>query len=457
MDNQKLPSILGRFRAQEGSGTVRKGKRWGACGETSLPLLADQPLPMYSARSRSSSDPPSALAPISKAYSSPVRRAAATCGRCTCLAVSVALLCVGLLFLVVCDRQPSPCGFHSFGPSPLSSSLPLSFFNNGSFDANADGEENLAGKENLALPRLSSEQVAGSWNFFNKSLARVNAQLAAASYCTRAALESLSCVAEEASLREVSYFSSEISQAAGFVGISRDEFAPLLVVVFRGTSGNRNWVADVFSLKQVGGNGAWGGGSVHIGFLDVYRTLQRPMHALLAEKRKLAISESNLDPESSMRVHIVGHSLGGALATLAAADLHGLRKFQVDQLWTFGSPRVGDQLFVTWLVNVVFAQARVQHWRVTHAHDPIVHLPTERMGFRHVPSEVWFPDASTPADCKMDYALCTDTAEREDPLCAARVWLPLTLTRSADHMLYVGVSFDSELACARLDLEPDSN
>lgn len=70
-------------------------------------------------------------------------------------------------------------------------------------------------------------------------------------------------------------------------------------------------------------------------------------------------------------VYFTGHSLGAALATLAAAR-HPPRA-----AYTFGSPRVGNQ---------AFAQS-VQHlpiYRVVDDHDAVTWVPPEEFGYRHV-------------------------------------------------------------------------
>lgn len=64
--------------------------------------------------------------------------------------------------------------------------------------------------------------------------------------------------------------------------------------------------------------------TVHRGFADEYDSLCAPLERL---------------GEGSPNLVLTGHSLGGALATLALADLPGSR------LVTWGAPRVGDRLF----------------------------------------------------------------------------------------------------------------
>jgi len=57
-----------------------------------------------------------------------------------------------------------------------------------------------------------------------------------------------------------------------------------------------------------------------------------------------------LCPECT-ELHVTGHSLGGAVATIAAAELQNLTKLDV-KLTTFGSPRVGKSLY-SCLTNII--------------------------------------------------------------------------------------------------------
>ena len=68
---------------------------------------------------------------------------------------------------------------------------------------------------------------------------------------------------------------------------------------------------------------------------------------------------------------VTGHSLGGALAVLAASDLKMAGK-NILHFYTFGAPRVGDPKFVQWFDAKFGSQFK---GRITHSHDPVPHLP----------------------------------------------------------------------------------
>lgn len=96
---------------------------------------------------------------------------------------------------------------------------------------------------------------------------------------------------------------------------------------------------------------------VHEGFLAAYRAI---------EKRSSEIVERALT--AGKRVWFCGHSLGAALATLAA---YTFRK-QAQGLYTFGSPRVGNAAFA----NKLIADLPNIH-RVVHHRDVVTTVPPE--------------------------------------------------------------------------------
>ena len=70
---------------------------------------------------------------------------------------------------------------------------------------------------------------------------------------------------------------------------------------------------------------------------------------------------------------LCGHSLGGAVATIIAAQLQEIYPEMV--LVTFGSPRPGGRKFRE--------RFKVQHWRYVHENDVVPALPPAMFGYRH--------------------------------------------------------------------------
>lgn len=100
-----------------------------------------------------------------------------------------------------------------------------------------------------------------------------------------------------------------------------------------------------------------------------------------------------------------GHSLGGAVATLAAAYLR--KAGNAVDLYTFGSPRVGNSAFA----DFVSAQAGSEI-RVTHVDDPVPRLPPLLFGYRHTSPEYWLSTGSgtTTAYGVSDVKVCEGNA-----------------------------------------------
>ncbi len=88
-------------------------------------------------------------------------------------------------------------------------------------------------------------------------------------------------------------------------------------------------------------------------------------------------------------IHVTGHSLGGALATLFAARLKADAELgpRLATLHTFGCPRVGDQLF-TRALDRELGECVV---RVVHGADPVPMVPPAGPeGYRHCGQEIQF-------------------------------------------------------------------
>ena len=113
--------------------------------------------------------------------------------------------------------------------------------------------------------------------------------------------------------------------------------------------------------------------------------------------------------------------LGGALAVHAGVDI--VRNFgPVDEFYTFGQPRVGNQEFASY-VNVLVPGSF--NSRVTHNKDPVPHLPLLAMGFFHIDREVFY-------DSDGGYKVCVGG---EDSSCS-NYQLNVNIL---DHLNYMGV------------------
>ncbi|MCB1322425.1 MAG: lipase family protein, partial [Leptospiraceae bacterium] len=107
-------------------------------------------------------------------------------------------------------------------------------------------------------------------------------------------------------------------------------------LIFRGTSAGIEWVQDSM-LAQVPWRGPVGdltlGGGVHRGFLQIYQNI-------IPHPNSLRLKRGFFSRKWG-RLIISGHSLGGALASLAAFELNHLKPI----VYTFASPRVFDPDF----------------------------------------------------------------------------------------------------------------
>jgi triacylglycerol lipase len=126
------------------------------------------------------------------------------------------------------------------------------------------------------------------------------------------------------------------------------------VLSFRGTEVTQK--SDVLADLKAGKNIEACGGKVHVGFKGEINKVWPAITIALA----------NIDA-----VYVTGHSLGAAMATIAASRMQD----RVTALVTFGSPRVGNKEFV----DSVF----VEHYRVQNNCDDVTKVPFMLMGFTH--------------------------------------------------------------------------
>ncbi|HEY6403627.1 MAG TPA: lipase family protein [Blastocatellia bacterium] len=166
-------------------------------------------------------------------------------------------------------------------------------------------------------------------------------------------------------------------RSAGTQGMvtSTDKF---VLLAFRGTEPERllDLLTDArFYLDKR----SWTEGKVHNGFADA---LDAVWDTVKTQVKKQA--EKSGDPKP---LWITGHSLGGALATLAAYRFHrdGLR---VNGVVTFGAPRVGNNTF-----KESFESNIISLYRFAHRRDPVPNAPPKLLEIGYVDfSRILSPD-----------------------------------------------------------------
>lgn len=138
----------------------------------------------------------------------------------------------------------------------------------------------------------------------------------------------------------------------------------VLIVAFRGTEPINavDWLSDVSYHQRPLSSGV--PGLVHGGFARALGEVLQPMLAALEE----------LD-RGKPRLFLTGHSLGGALAVLAAAVLAFERSHDVTAVYTYGQPRVGDPDFSTAFNQKLEALT----FRYVNDFDIVPHVPPAQL------------------------------------------------------------------------------
>ena len=143
-----------------------------------------------------------------------------------------------------------------------------------------------------------------------------------------------------------------------------------LVVAFRGTEGGKDFLTDLRFRKGVfhaGATGAQPVGQVHRGFATALESVWGQVLAAVRE----------LGPDRP--IFVCGHSLGAALAQLAAMRLVGHGR-NVAAVYVYGSPRVGNADFCD-AYNGALKERTFLH---INDQDVVTTVPPRWAGFDHV-------------------------------------------------------------------------
>jgi len=244
--------------------------------------------------------------------------------------------------------------------------------------------------------------------------------LALTTYCSAANLTTWTCFwcnQTVVPVQKVAVIDSLGFNAQGWIGLYKGK----IVIAFRGTQSSSltNWYENMkFAQTQL-----WDNDTeilVHRGFLQTYKSLREGLLAQLPQFRAYC---------SSCSLLITGHSLGGAMATLASVDLQkNFPEFGIPELYTYGCPRVGNAKFAQ-----LVASMTTSHFRVVYSRDVVPRIPTHifeiiGLSYWHTGYEVWYHN-------RTDWQVGDGSGE--DPKLS--ISIPFLSTSVADHLLYYGV------------------
>ncbi|KAF2142232.1 uncharacterized protein K452DRAFT_28540 [Aplosporella prunicola CBS 121167] len=227
-----------------------------------------------------------------------------------------------------------------------------------------------------------------------------------------------------------------LSDSCGYIALSHPPSDPRIILAFRGTYSIANTIIDLSTIPQEyvpypGEDKGHGDDApdakppkcnnctVHTGFHTSWINTR--------DKILSAVNET-ITAHPDYKLTLVGHSLGGAVATLAALDFKA--RGWDPHVTTFGEPRLGNDHLVRYIderfelgenTNVTTSKFR----RVTHVGDPVPLLPLKEWGYQMHGGEVFIGKPDLPASVADIHHCSRD----EDPSCIAgddpSAWVPM--------------------------------
>ncbi len=163
------------------------------------------------------------------------------------------------------------------------------------------------------------------------------------------------------------------------------------LVAFRGTESIGDWLQNIDIVRTKRSYG-----SIHGGFAEAYDLVGQSIAASLSAAA-----------DAGKKLWLTGHSLGGALATICALELHGRIDFA--GIHTFGQPRLADRS----TQGVISRHFANKFFRFVNDDDLITRIPPN---FRHVGHLIRFNHVG---DVVESLAEGVDSPAEPDPLSEA--------------------------------------
>ena len=146
-------------------------------------------------------------------------------------------------------------------------------------------------------------------------------------------------------------------------------------IVYRGTDGLLDWLED-FEAEHTDFTDIPNGGRTEKGFTQMFRTVQviQP-----GQTNGVTLQQFLQTLDSSSRITVSGHSLGGAIANLTGAWIAATwPEFALD-LYTFAAPMTGDATFAA-----TFNQLVPYNFRIYNQPDLVPKAPFHILGYDQV-------------------------------------------------------------------------
>ncbi|KAK2768830.1 hypothetical protein FQN54_000690 [Arachnomyces sp. PD_36] len=201
-----------------------------------------------------------------------------------------------------------------------------------------------------------------------------------------------------------------LSDSCGYIALSHVPGQNRIVIAFRGSYSITNAIVDLSAVPQVYVPYPGAGDepsekcdncTVHAGFMASWEN---------AKEKILPHLSSLVADYPDYELVLVGHSLGGAVAALAALELQA--RGWAPQVTTFGEPRVGNEALAHFIdsrfkpdpdsgysKNDSWLKGRERdntYRRVTHVNDPVPLLPMKGSGYEMHGGEIFISKPNLP-------------------------------------------------------------
>jgi len=295
----------------------------------------------------------------------------------------------------------------------------------------------------LLLPILFSISIVSA--DYNPALAIEYASASALAYCQPETIQSWSCGDACQNLTDYKYYYTQVfwvahDETLAFSMIYNPS-ARKFITTFRGTVGKTQLFLEIlegnamkYHLADIPGAFA------DRYFYDHYLSVLRPVFMPNIEQAIKAFPDYEFV--------FTGHSLGAAMTTLAAFDVVTAGIIPKDQvsLYTFGSPRVGNEVLAHAIEEAIPESYRIVHWKDIVPHVPLCHKDSKgecvskktettksQVTFNewsawHVTNQVFYNEDNT------DYVVCKGG---EDSKCANQFTFRETTVK--DHHYYMNI------------------